>query len=587
MSTRREWIAGAAGWMLAAGGRGAVPTAAQPPRAVPDVSENGAGGPSPLASGRRAAVATVHPRATAAAIETLRRGGNAADAAVAAGLMLSVVDGHNSGLGGGCFILARSAGGQITAIDGREEAPAAASGKMFFRNGKPDPTLSKTGPLASGVPGAVAAYHRLSKRLGNGRWGDAVREAADVAENGFLLPGQYARRLASVADELRRFEASRAIFLRPDGSPLKAGDRLVQRDLAQTLRELADGPDAFYRGRFAERTGRWMRRHGGLITAADLAGYETRIRHPVKSTFRGHRVVGFPPPSSGGVHVAQILGMLERFDLRRLAAERPVTLWHVVAEAMRRAFADRARWLGDSDFADVPRGLLDAEYLQTRGASIDPAGVSTAIEAGAPPDATTRLFGDRSRHTTHLTVADRDGNWVAITATINTTLGSKVVVPGTGVVLNNEMDDFAIAPGVPNAFGLIGREANAPEPGKRPLSSMSPTLVLDGDEPVLTCGAAGGPRIISAAMQIVLRVIGLGDDVASALAAPRIHHQWRPDTLFAERRHDDAIVRGLRDRGHDVEVLEGIGTAQAIARGGNGEFTAAAEPRVGGSAAAL
>lgn len=545
-----------------------------------------------IARGNQAAVATVHPLATEAAIGTLRDGGNAADAAVAAALMLAVVDGYNSGLGGGCFILARSADAAVSAIDGREMAPAASTAKMFFRDGKPDPQLSKTGSLASGVPGAVAAYYQLSQRLGTGRWADAVARAARAASDGFGISPAMAARLAGVTEDLQRFEAAGKIFLREDGSPLQAGEHLVQTDLARTLWEMREGPESFYHGRFAELTDRWMSRHGGLITKEDFKRYHTVDREPIQSAFREHTVLGFPPPSSGGIHVAQILAMLERFDLSALADENPANFHHVVGEAMRRAFADRAEWLGDPRFAKVPRGLIDEDYLRRRGESIELGATSPSIKAGMPPGADSHWFGkgttrSESRHTTHISAVDRAGNWIAITSTVNTTMGSKVVIPETGVVMNNEMDDFAIAPGVPNAFGLVGREANAPGPGKRPLSSMSPTIVLRDEEPVLTCGAAGGPRIISAVAQIVLRVIGLKEGVGQAMVAPRIHHQWRPDRLYVERRLPEQIVQQLEDYGHTIEQISAIATAQAITREPGGPFAAVAEPRISGSAAAI
>lgn len=581
MLTRRAWLT------RAAGGIAAAPFSWIPVSRGWGQEGSTVGGESSgqVATGRRGVAATVHPLATEAAIETMRRGGNAADAAVAAGLMLGVVDGHNSGLGGGCFVLARSADGRVLAIDGRETAPAAATPRMYFRDGEPAPMLSRTGPLASGVPGAVAAYHRLSTELGTGRWSEACRAAAEVAEEGFPLPSGYASRLASVAEDVRRFEASRQVFLHDDGAPLAAGERLVQPDLAGTLREIAGGPDAFYRGRFAEAAGRWMRANGGILTADDFGRYRAVTRRPVESEFRGNRVIGFPPPSSGGVHVAQILGMLERFDLASIAAESPVTYYHLVAESMRRAFADRAKWLGDPDFAKVPLGLVDSDYLRERGASIRIDAATPGVEAGTPPGAETRVFGGAERHTTHFTAADGEGNWVAITATVNTTLGSKVVIPGTGVVMNNEMDDFAIAPGVPNAFGLLGTEANAPDAGKRPLSSMSPTIVTRDGEPVLSCGAAGGPRIISAAAQIVLDVLALQRGLPEAMAAGRVHHQWRPDEVRIESRLGESVQTGLTELGHTVRRGGSIGTAQGIARDADGVLTAASEPRVDDSRA--
>lgn len=541
-----------------------------------------------IATGRRGVIATVHPLATEAGLRTMEQGGNAIDAAVAAALMLAVVDGHNSGLGGGCFILARGADGKTIAIDGRETAPAAAHAKMFIRDDAPDPSLSQTGPLAVGVPGAVAAYHQLSRQGGTGRWSSAASAAAERAAEGFEIGPGYAARLASVADSLGQFDASRALFLRSDGTPLQAGDALIQDDLAATLRELAtDGPEAFYRGRVAELTARWMSENGGLITEEDFRLYRPRRREPVETTFGDHHILGFPPPSSGGVHVAQILGMLERFDLASMYRPDPTSYYHVVGEAMRLAFADRAEWLGDPTFTDVPRGLIDPEYLKKRSAMIRPDGRIPIVGAGSPPGLGENLFGRLPRHTTHLTAADDSGNWVAITTTVNTSFGSKVVVPETGVVLNNQMDDFSIAPGLPNAFGLIGNEANAPEPGKRPLSSMSPTIVLRDGQPVLSCGAAGGPRIISAVAQILLRVLALEEPLSTAIAAPRIHHQWRPNLLYVEDTLNRRTIDSLERLGHRVRSMGAIATAQAIDRSDDGRLIAVAEPRLPGTAAAI
>lgn len=543
---------------------------------------------SATSRGQRAAVATVHPLATEAGLRMLRAGGNAADAAVAAGLMLAVVDGHNSGLGGGCFILARSAAGKIIAIDGRETAPAAAVPDMFIRGGKPDASLSQTGALAAGVPGAVAAYHRLSTELGTGRWAMAAKWAAEVAAEGFPLPTSYAARLRDEVADLQRFPASRTIFLREDGSPRHAGETLVQADLASTLQSLAvDGPDAFYRGAMAELTGRWMRDHGGIMTAEDFASYRVRFREPVRTRYHDYEIVGFPPPSSGGVHVAQILGMLQHFDLPQFYQNSPVTFYHIVAEAMRLAFADRAEFLGDPGFSAVPRGLIDPEYLRQRASLIAPNKRIPIVRAGAPPAIDSDTFGRKPRHTTHFTATDSQGNWIAITATVNTTFGSKVVVPGTGVVLNNQMDDFAIAPGIPNAFGLVGNAANAPAAGKRPLSSMSPTIVLENGQPVLTCGAAGGPRIINATTQILLRVLALKQSVSEALAAPRIHHQWQPDQILVEPTIDPFVRASLEGLGHRVVGTSSVATAQGIAWDRQLGFTAAAEPRLPGAAGAI
>ncbi|XZE53352.1 gamma-glutamyltransferase [Planctomycetaceae bacterium SH139] len=579
--SRREWLFGS-GAILASGLTSEALIRGQ--EASPQAS-------TPIARGRQAAIATVSDQATRAGLAMFEAGGNAADAAVAAGLMLAVVDGQNSGLGGGCFILAHSADGRVTAIDGREMAPSAAHAKMFFRNGKPVPQLSQVGALAAGVPGAVAAYHALSTRLGTGKWAMAARLAAEVAGEGFPLSQPTASRLRAVAETLRQFPAARALYFDSQGQPLAAGERLVQPDLANTLNELAtDGPDAFYQGRFAELTDRWMRANGGLMTQQDIANYRAVDRQPVRTKFHEYELIGFPPPSSGGVHVGQILSYLEPFDLANLASNSAATYYHVVAEAMRLAFADRAVFLGDPDFADVPLGLLDPQYLASRAALIHPERRIADVRAGLPPAAMTEFFPpsvqqDRQRHTTHFTAADAAGNWVAITATVNTSFGCKVVIPGTGVVLNNQMDDFAIAPGVPNAFGLVGAEANAPAAGKRPLSSMSPTLAMRGKQPVMTCGAAGGPRIISATAQLLLRVLACGMPLEEAMAAPRVHHQWRPDKLLVERTIGEQVVAELTQLGHQVDSISAVATAQGIARDEDGQLIAAAESRLPGSAA--
>lgn len=550
-------------------------------------ASEGASPPTSVASGRRAAVATVHPLATRAAIGAIRRGGNAIDAAVAAALMLGVVDGHNSGIGGGCFILAQTADGQLVAIDGRETAPGRAERDMFIHDGEPDVSLSQTGPLASGVPGQVAALALLSLRHGRGGWSAAAAEAARVASDGHPVAASTASAIRRKAKDLARFPASAAQFLRPDGSPPAAGDLLRQEDLGRTLAALAEhGPDWFYRGPFATACEQWMQDNGGIMTSADLAGYLAKPRDPVRCQYRDHQVVGFPPPSSGGIHIAQMLIMLQRFEVGELLAQQPATLVHLLAEVMKRAFADRAHWLGDADHAEVPRGLVDPAYCQRLAEDINLQRAVAVESHGIPPRADDDLFS--RQHTTHLTTADDDGNWVAITNTVNTTFGSSVVIPGTGVVMNNEMDDFSIAPGTPNAFGLIGAEANSIQPGKRPLSSMSPTIVLDPEgRPRLTCGAAGGPRIINATLQCILRVIDGGMPVDKALAAPRVHHQWSPDQLLLESDWPEQLTDELQRRGHQLARPRGIGVAQAIERTADGQLRAASDPRVSGSAEAL
>jgi len=589
------------------------------------------------------AVATVHPLATEAARDALRSGGNAVDAAVAAALTLGVVDGHNSGIGGGCFLVIRTESGRLVAIDGRETAPARAARDMFLRDGQPVPELSRTGPLAVGTPGALAAYDLALRRFGRLKLADLLREAAELAERGFPLDRIYAARLKATATELARFPGSRAALLKPDGTPYRAGEVLRQPDLAHTYRAIAEhGPGWFYGGPFARRVSDWMAEHGGLLRADDFARYRARFRKPVVCTYRGYTVVGFPPPSSGGVHVVQILNILERFELKELHERRPTAFYHVLAEAMKLAFADRAHWLGDPDFARVPRGLIDKGYAAELAARIDPDRATPVPGHGNPPGWQDDFLGrgngegsgggkwgrgkresrsatgqsyvgwsgfrvqgsgfnsngvlrtvesevlnpeprtlNPSKHTTHVAAADRAGNWVGITATVNTSFGSKVIVPGTGVVLNNEMDDFAAAPGVPNVFGLVGAEANAVAPGKRPLSSMSPTVVLENGRPILTLGAAGGPTIITQVVQAIVHHLDLGRPLSEAVAAPRIHHQWKPDVLQVERSLPEPVVEDLERLGHKIKRVGPLGTLQAIGLTPDGRFIAVREPRLG------
>lgn len=523
-------------------------------------------------------VATVHPLATGAGVNAMRRGGNAVDAIVTAGLVLSVVDSHNSGIGGGCFLVIRRANGEVIAIDGREMAPAKATRDMFLRNGKAVAELSQTGALASGVPGEVAAFHQAVTKFGKLPWKDHCLTAAKIAETGFPVTRNYASRLASVVKDIEKFPASRAIFLKPDGSPWKADDTLRQPDLAKTFRSLAEqGSDWFYRGPFAKATAEWMRANGGLITEADFASYIAKPREPLRTTYRGHEVIGFPPPSSGGVHVAQILNILEHFDLKALGPNSP-DFAHVVAEAMKLAFADRAHWLGDPDFAPVPRGLVDKAYAAQLAKKIDLKMAALVPKHNTPPNSTTDVF---SKHTTHFSAADAEGNWVACTATINTTYGSKVVVPGTGVVLNNEMDDFSAQPGTANFFGLVGAEANAVAPGKRPLSSMSPTIVLRNGQPILSVGAAGGPTIITQTLLAIIHTVDFGRDPADALAQPRFHQQWSPDELRIEKKFPADLRRELERRGHKLKELDSIGACQAVGLARDGKtFLGAHDPRV-------
>lgn len=538
-----------------------------------------------VATSSKNMVASVHPLATAAGVKTFSKGGNAIDAAVATALTLGVVDGFNSGIGGGCFILIHTADGKLYAIDGREMAPAAATRDMFVRDGKPNGNLSKTGALASGVPGALAAYAKAVERHGNLNLEKLISPAADIADEGFIIDRNYQSRIRSTAEQLKKFPGSAQVLLRKDGSPRQIGDRLLQKDLANTYRQIAkNGISWFYYGDFAESVAKWMKANGGIMTAKDFARYKTVDRKPIQTTYRDQfRIVGFPPPSSGGVHVAQILNILENFDLAKIQEQDSDAMRHIVAEAMKLAFADRAYWLGDSDFAKVPVGLINKEYARQLAARIDKSKSIHVKSHGTPPAAKAKLF---ERHTTHICTADADGNWVAITATVNTTFGSKVIIPGLGVVMNNQMDDFSIAPGVPNAFGLIGAEANSVQAAKRPLSSMSPTIILKDGQPIMSVGAAGGPKIITQVLLAIIRHLDFEMPIDQAVGNPRWHHQWSPDRLYIEKGNADSTIAKLRSIGHNTVVISGAGVCQAITYDPKTKtFTGVHDPRVPGKAA--
>ena len=528
-------------------------------------------------------VATVNPIATEAGLRALAEEGNAVDAAIAAAFMLGVVDCHNSGLGGGCFILIRRADGKIVAIDGREMAPAAATRDMFVRDGKADPQLSREGPLAVGVPGALAAYEMALGQHGHLPLARLLQWAADRAERGFPIDRVLSGTIAAAASKFSDFPGLAQILLKPDGQPPGVGEALYNPDLAHTYRQIAEhGSKWFYQGPFAQRVAGWMECNEGLITEQDFANYTAKEREPLRTTYRGLEIVGFPPPSSGGVHVAQMLNILEQFDLTALHADDAATATHVVVEAMKLAFADRAYWLGDADFVDVPRGLADKAYARRLAKRISLEQVTPVSKHDIPDGWEQSLF---SKHTTHIAAADAEGNWVAITATVNTGFGSKIVVPGTGLLLNNQMDDFSAQPGVPNIFGLLGGENNAVEPGKRPLSSMTPTIVLRDGEPVMTVGAAGGPKIITQALLAIIRHFDYGLPLEAAIARPRFHHQWMPDRISVESDFPATIAQRLRELGHTVKSGSSGGRSQAIARLPDGTFVGVHDPRVPGKAA--
>lgn len=531
-------------------------------------------------------VASVHPLATQAGVKAFESGGNAIDAAIATALTLGVVDNFNSGIGGGCFILIRTADGKLIALDGREMAPSAAHKNLYRDYQGSNPKPSQIGALASGVPGALKAYSEAVEKYGRLNFPQALKPGMQAARDGFKVTRAYAEKLQGAKTSMRKFPRTTEIFFRKSSAgtniPYQIDETLKQTDLANTYRSIAEnGVEWFYEGKFGELTENWMKANHGIMTSDDLRNYHTVNRKPIKTSYRGYEIVGFPPPSSGGVHVAQVLNILEHFDLKNLYQDDPATMYHVVAEAMKLAFADRAYWLGDPDFVNVPTGLIDKQYAKHLAEMIDVTKVITA-QHGNPPNADSDFF---EKHTTHVAAADADGNWVAITTTVNTGFGAKYVIPGTGVIMNNQMDDFAVLPGEPNAFGLIGGDNNAVESKKRPLSSMSPTIVLKDGQPVLTVGGAGGPKIITEVLWAIINHLDLDMPIGDAIAEPRLHHQWAPIDLMLESSFDDSMATSLTNRGHKIRRSRSMGICQGISFDPlTKKFTGAHDPRTTGKA---
>ena len=527
-------------------------------------------------------VATQEARATRAATAVLAEGGNAVDAAVTAGFALAVTLPRAGNLGGGGFMLVHLAdGARQVAIDYREKAPKAAHRDMFLnREGNPDPKLSRHTRLAAGVPGTVRGLTLALKRYGTIPLRRALQPAIELAETGFVVGEDLHHSLRAYAKDFRADPAARKIFLTPAGEPWPVGARLVQKDLARSLRLLAKhGPDAFYLGALATAIAKDMKAHGGLITREDLAAYRPVERQPVTGRYRAWKVVSMPPPSSGGIHLIQMLNVLEHFPIGDYGHNSADAI-HITAEAMRRAYADRSRYLGDPDFVKVPvRKLVSRDYGRRLAGKIDRKRATPSREVApglGPPD---RI---ESNETTHFSVIDRLGNAVSNTYTLNFSYGSRIVVPGTGIILNNEMDDFSAKPGVPNAYGLIGGRHNAIEPGKRMLSSMTPTLLFKDDGTLVATGSPGGSRIINIVLQVVCNLADHGMNVATATHAPRFHHQWLPDQLGIERGLSPDTIRLLTARGHEVRVTSSIGSTQTVMLG-KGVFYGASDPRRGGA----
>jgi gamma-glutamyltranspeptidase/glutathione hydrolase len=533
-------------------------------------------------------VASADALASKIGVDTLKRGGNAVDAAVAVGLALAVTYPEAGNLGGGGFMLIRMADGRATAIDYRETAPAGASRNMYLDNsGALIPQASSVGYRAVGVPGTVAGFALAQRRYGRLQWKDVVAPAVHLAEQGFPLT-QHLASLLRGSKVLLRFAESRRVFQR-GGRFYTEGETFRQPDLAATLRRLMDkGPREFYEGRTADLLARDMAAHGGLITRDDLRRYTAVERAPLRGTYRGHEVITMPPPSSGGACLIEMLNMLEPRDVKGLGYG-SAAYDHLLVEAMRRAFADRAALMGDPDFVKVPvRGLTAKPYAAERAKTIDPERATPSAQVGA---------GDpgpyESPQTTHYSVVDAQGNAVSNTYTLNNNFGSGVTAAGTGVLLNNEMDDFAAKPGTPNGFGLVQGEQNAVAPGKRPLSSMTPTILTRGGKLFLVIGSPGGPTIITTVLQTIVNVVDHGMSLPRAVAAPRLHHQWLPDALDTEEFAVPAEVRTvLEARGHTFNPKGGFqggkrwGNAQGIlVEPGSGMRVGASDPRGVGAVA--
>lgn len=516
--------------------------------------------------------------------DILEHGGNAVDAAVATGFAMAVTYPRAGNIGGGGFMMIHLAGkNKNIALDYRETAPAAATHDMFIGlDGKPDPAKSRDSALGIGVPGTVAGLALALEKYGSGKFSlrELLRPSIALARDGFVIADDNADTLPDWHQRLAKWPASAKIFSKPDGASLGNGDTLVQRDLAETLEAIAaQGPRGFYEGPVAGKLVAGITNAGGIISLDDLKSYRPVIREPVRGTYRGYDIVSMPLPSSGGTVLIETLNVLEGYKLHEMGAQSADSL-HVMIEAMKRAYADRARYLGDPAFVKAPLAqLLSKDYAAQQRGTIDMAKAtpSADIRPMTPPHEGT--------NTTHFSVVDADGNAVSNTYTLNFSYGVGLVAEGTGVLLNNELDDFTAAPGASNAYGLVGYEANLPGPGKRPLSSMTPTIVLKGDRPVLVTGSPGGSRIISTTLQVIVNVLDNRMNVAQAVDAPRLHHQWMPDEVRVEEGFPQATLEGLRARGHTIVEPMGQTSANSIAAATKGWF-GAPDPRTRGAEAA-
>jgi gamma-glutamyltranspeptidase / glutathione hydrolase len=529
---------------------------------------------------------SAHPLASDAGLAMLQQGGNAVDAAAATALAISVVEPFSAGIGGGGFLLLRRAQtGTVQALDFRERAPKRATRDMYLdKQGKVRSRASLDGHLAAGIPGTVAGLYTVHREYGKLPWAAVVAPAIALAENGFPVSSRFVTFARLRQDAINKNPAAREVFTRR-GILYKPGELLIQRDLARTLRKIATDPKSFYTGDIARSIAADMAKNGGIITLEDLKNYTPIWRNPICGNFRSYQICAMSPPSSGGVHLLQILNIIGDTKLEKLGRQSADSL-HLLAESMRIAYADRAEYLGDPDFVSVPvKALTGRNYGKFRRSQIQMSKARRSNQVKAVDAQTLSRFGWESPETTHLTVVDSDRNVVSLTFTVNGRFGAGAVAAGTGILLNNEMDDFAAAPGVPNLSGLLGGEANSIAPGKTPLSSMTPIIVSENGKFRLAAGAPGGSTIITTVLQIVLNVLVYDMNVGEAVSAPRIHHQWMPDRLQVESRgFDTATLDELRRRGHKIQERENWGNANAIVLTSDGWLEGAADRRGEGAA---
>jgi gamma-glutamyltranspeptidase/glutathione hydrolase len=539
---------------------------------------------------RRGMVASTSEIASQIGADVMKKGGNAVDAAVAVGLALAVTWPSAGNLGGGGFMMVRKADGTAEALDYRERAPLAARRDMYLdAQGNVVKKLSTDSYLAAGVPGTVAGLAFAHKRYGKLRWDELVEPARKLAAEGFTVNHHLARSLRynSTVEKMQPFAESRRIFQR-DRRFYEMGDTFVQPELAAVLARIKNNPRDFYEGETAKLIAADMKANGGIITLEDLRTYEPTLRTPLRTTYRGHEILTMPPPSSGGIALIEMLNMLEAYDLKSMQWG-SAQYTHTLIEAMRRAFADRAQFLGDTDFVKVPvRALVSREFATERRRSIDPNRASSSREVGAGNPAPYE-----SPDTTHFTIVDPDGNVVSSTYTINDSYGAGATIKGAGFLINNEMDDFTSKVGVPNDYGLMQGEANAIAPKKRPLSSMTPTIVLKDGKPFFAIGSPGGPTIINTVLQVILNVVDFNMDIQAAIDAPRVHHQWMPDHIYWEEFGMNADSRArLEAMGHKLRPIPGasrspseIGDAHGVMiDAATGMRMGASDPRLGGVA---